>query len=94
MARKVEIINEVPDYVPKKKKKEEKMENPLEKRTKLPDFSEKYEEDLKRKLFEEDLKRMASKNVKMKKNLNIMKLIERWFIINEMVTEMFLLVKK
>lgn len=63
MARKVEIINEVPDYVPKKKKKEEKMENPLEKRTKLPDFSEKYEEDLKRKLFEEDLKRMASKNV-------------------------------
>nr|DAG89430.1 MAG TPA: hypothetical protein [Crassvirales sp.] len=39
------------------------MENPLEKRTKLPDFSEKYEEDLKRKLFEEDLKRMASKNV-------------------------------
>lgn len=62
--RVTEVVNEMPEEAPPTKKRNKKqMENPLEKRTKLPDFSEKYEEDLKRKLFEEDLKNMASKNV-------------------------------
>lgn len=38
------------------------METPLEKREKLPTFTEKYEESLKKQLFEEDLKRMTSGN--------------------------------
>lgn len=36
------------------------IETPLEKRTKLPTFTEKYEESLKRQLFEEDLARMTA----------------------------------
>ena len=47
---------------PKEKKPKKKMENPLEKREKLPDFTEKYEEALKRKLFEEDLEKMKNKS--------------------------------
>ena len=66
MARVFDVVNEVSEVIPppkQRKLKENKMENPLEKRNKLPDFTEKYEENLKRKLFEEDLKKMASKNV-------------------------------
>lgn len=37
------------------------IETPLEKRTKLPTFTEKYEESLKRQLFEEDLAKMTAK---------------------------------
>lgn len=38
------------------------METPAQKRDKLPDYSEKYEESLRKQLFEEDLKRLSSKN--------------------------------
>lgn len=53
---KVEIVDEV---VSKKLRK--KLENPLEKRQKMPTFEDKYEDSLKQKLFEEDLKRMQNK---------------------------------
>lgn len=41
--------------------KKEKIENPLEKRKKLPKAVEKYEESLVKQLFEEDLKKKLEK---------------------------------
>lgn len=66
MARVFDVVNEVSEVIPPPKpwkKKEKKMENPLEKRNKLPDFTEKYEEGLKRKLFEEDLENMKKRGL-------------------------------
>lgn len=70
MARVFDVVNEVDETIPppRRWKTKKKMENPLEKREKLPDFTEKYEENLKRKLFEEDLKKMASKNMNNEDN--------------------------
>lgn len=61
MARKVEVLIDEDLYIAKRKKRN-KVENPLEKRDKPLTFSEKYEEALKRKLFEEDLEKMNQKN--------------------------------
>ena len=66
MARVFDVVNEVSEVIPPpkpRKPKEKKMENPLEKRNKLPDFTEKYEEGLKRKLFEEDLENMKKRGL-------------------------------
>ena len=54
MNEKVEVVDMVKRKNPKKK-----MENPLEKRTKMPTFAEKYEEKLKEELFEEELKKLS-----------------------------------
>ena len=70
MARVFDVVNEVDETIPPPRqwRTKKKMETPLEKREKLPDFTEKYEENLKRKLFEEDLKKMASKNMNNEDN--------------------------
>lgn len=76
MGRQVEVVDLVTPKVPKPKTEKTKqftpyvaiktkgphIETPLEKREKLPTFTEKYEESLKKQLFEEDLQRMASGN--------------------------------
>ena len=54
MNEKVEVVDMVKRKNPKKK-----MENPLEKRTKMPTFAEKYEEKLKEELFEEEHKKLS-----------------------------------
>lgn len=70
MARVFDVVNEVSEdftLSPKDQlrieayRKKRKEKDALEKRTKLPDFTEKYEDALKRKLFEEDLEKMKKK---------------------------------
>lgn len=55
MAKK-EVVSRLPALGGSKKKKT-KTENPLEKRKKLPTYSDKYEESLIKQLFEEDLQK-------------------------------------
>ena len=45
-----------------KKRKKLDIETPLEKRNKKPTYSDKYEEELIRQLFEEEVKKAAEKN--------------------------------
>lgn len=57
MAKK-EVVSRLPALGGSRKKKEkEKMENPVEKRKKLPTYSDKYEESLIKQLFEEELQK-------------------------------------
>jgi len=55
MAKK-EVVSRLPALGGSKKKKT-KTENPLEKRKKLPTYSDKYEESLIKQLFEEELQK-------------------------------------
>ena len=56
MAKK-EVVSRLPALGGGTKKKKSNMETPLEKRQKLPTYSDKYEESLIKQLFEEELQK-------------------------------------
>lgn len=62
MRRNIEVVDQVERKHKVLLNNFKPMETPAQKRDKLPDYSEKYEESLRKQLFEEDLKRLSSKN--------------------------------